>query len=608
MFLDRTTETIWHFLGLMRLFEAQDRQQISYDPFDTDRAPPELDTLTLHQLLKRFEYAPPGYDPDVAERPDAPDLPALAPGVPLGPLGGPGDVVALTGGARGPEPLTAGQVAAPAPPPEVPLGPGALAPNMTVTVTVQINLLFDRDTLDGAEMPVAAWHAVADAMHDVLAAGVAAASPLDLAAFRTPAEASTEAATALIDRAAEEAADTADAAGVRIATGDDAGGVWIDGLRADTLPRISELMPERTAPGPDAPPGQAVLGETHAINAASVLVQRIDAPTILVRGEAVALDMVSQVSLHADPSGGTTTLNAASLTPGATTGDGPGASLGAGWPLRIETTVLDGDLLSFSWTRQVNALDDTDAVWTTSAAAWLQTGANTAVNISSLFADGMLFDMIVVGGDMLSLFGIVQTNALSDLDAILWPGAEETPDNLLANSARLTHQSTDTLTTMPSGMSAPGDDAAIADAAMRFPSALAGDGAMRVLHVTGDFKEIHVIEQSNTLVDHDMARIPGATAISDSGNALVNEAMLQVAGVDSQVIAGGGAYTDAVLHQAGLIAGEAPGTEGAALASEAVVFLADDLLREGAEPTSDPGVTAQPHDDMPADPMQTMLA
>ena len=55
----------------MRLFEAQDRQQISYDPFDTDRAAPELDTLTLHQLLKRFEYAPPGYDPDVAERPAA---------------------------------------------------------------------------------------------------------------------------------------------------------------------------------------------------------------------------------------------------------------------------------------------------------------------------------------------------------------------------------------------------------------------------------------------------------------------------------------------------------------------------------------------------------
>ncbi|REC58470.1 hypothetical protein DRV84_02600 [Rhodosalinus sediminis] len=604
MFLDRTTETIWHFLGLMRLFEAQDRQQISYDPFDADRAPPELDALTLHQLLKRFEYAPPGYDPEVADRPSAPDLPAIAPGVPLGPLGGPGDVVAPASGARGAEPVPAGPVAVPAPLPEVPFGPGALAPNMTVTVTVQINHLSDRDTLDGDAMPVAAWHAVADAMHDVLAAGVAAASPLDLSPFRTPAEATTEAATALIDGIAGEA----DAAGGRIATGDDAAGLWIDGLRADTLPRIADLMPERTAPGADAPPGQAMLGETHAINAASVLVQRIDAPTILVRGEAVALDMVSQVSLHADPGGGTTALNAAALTPGATAGDGPGASLGAGWPMRIETTVLDGDLLSFSWTRQVNALDDTDAVWTTSAAAWLQTGANTAVNISSLFADGMLFDLIVVGGDMVSLFGILQTNALSDLDAILWPGAEETPDNLLANSARLTHQSTDTLTTMPAGMSAPGDDAAIADAAMRFPSALMGDGTMRVLHVTGDFKEIHVVEQANTLVDHDMAHIPGATAISEAGNALVNEAMLQVAGVDSQVIAGGGAYTDAVLHQAGLIAGEAPGTEGAALASEAVVFLADELLGEGAEQTSDPGTSAQPHDDMPADPMQTMLA
>ena len=97
--------------------------------------------------------------------------------------------------------------------------------------------------------------------------------------------------------------------------------------------------------------------------------------------------------------------------------------------------------------------------------------------------------------------------------------------------------------------------------------------------------------------------------VTSGSNLQVNAASIVAQGLDSTVMAGGEAYSDALIYQAELIDDCAPpaGVQMDKLATEAVAFLADDMI--GPAPTDDCGPSVQV-DDCPGtvDVMQTMLA
>jgi hypothetical protein len=149
-----------------------------------------------------------------------------------------------------------------------------------------------------------------------------------------------------------------------------------------------------------------------------------------------------------------------------------------------------------------------------------------------------------------------------------------------------------------------------------------GFETLRALYIEGDLTQINLIDQVNYLGDQDQVRLAAdalaealqgaSVAIAAGANALANLATIKTAGLDTTIMAQGAVYEDAVLYQAGLIDTEAPptGVSLSALASEAVAFLADDMLGsdlakalEGAGAVDDSSSVGTP-----LDVMQTMTA
>jgi hypothetical protein len=127
------------------------------------------------------------------------------------------------------------------------------------------------------------------------------------------------------------------------------------------------------------------------------------------------------------------------------------------------------------------------------------------------------------------------------------------------------------------------------------------------LFVKGDFIKMNLIAQTNIVGDADQvalaldalqSSIAGQVNMTLGSNALLNAASIEDRGVDSLVMAGGDVYSDALIYQAELIDTGASdiGGSAAALASEAVAFLADGMLSpasadedEGLSPVFDSG-------------------
>jgi hypothetical protein len=94
-------------------------------------------------------------------------------------------------------------------------------------------------------------------------------------------------------------------------------------------------------------------------------------------------------------------------------------------------------------------------------------------------------------------------------------------------------------------------------------------------------------------------------------NLLANTATIHDGGLDSVVMAGGDIYTDALIHQAELVSPDASPTGVAqaaqpALASEAVVFLADGMI--DAPGVAEANLAPAAMDGGGVDLMQTMLS
>ncbi|MCV3273587.1 hypothetical protein [Roseobacter sinensis] len=116
-----------------------------------------------------------------------------------------------------------------------------------------------------------------------------------------------------------------------------------------------------------------------------------------------------------------------------------------------------------------------------------------------------------------------------------------------------------------------------------------GTELLRVLYVDGDFKSVNALEQTNILGDADQVHLAVdefAAALQQEielvagSNIAANFAAIRDNGLDSEVMAQGETYSDALIHQANLIDTDPapPGATIADLATEAVAFLADDIV------------------------------
>ncbi len=401
--------------------------------------------------------------------------------------------------------------------------------------------------------------------------------------------------------------------------GEEAMGKIVNGEHVEELPDFLELVPSHHLPDeeddsdyPDLLPTEwdqsddADFGDGHtviaggnlAINEVAITVGWVDAPVIAVAGQSVNLTVVSQVAIVSDVDEGpedsqseTTVVQSSSIAV---------ESNEASWlddnvseegqdPL-VAITWISGDLFVTNFVKQeINATDidhiETQIDATTSL---FVLGDNDLVNEVSVVQLGSYYDLVLIGGDMVSVDFVHQTIALVDDDVVSGVVAEEDNDNLVMNHVELTTIGEDTHEELSETLAEvlplqEMDTDALEDALLNDPQ-FAGMEQVRVLKIEGDLVQVNAVEQVTTLQDQDDIHVQGGNgAIASAlgaGNAVLNAASISTVGVDSVVMASEGEYSDVVLHQASLIdtQDEDLGTE---LANEAIAILMQETSGPG---------------------------
>ena len=449
--------------------------------------------------------------------------------------------------------------------------------------------------------------------------------------------------------------------------GDAAEGIFIDGQQAEEMPVIKDLMPQFLQPkeaeedatitARDHPPDgitqydpapfgvdpghHVVTGGNRVVNETVLKAVWVDAPVIAVSQNVLRLDVISQVNLRMEAAflpdqagaAASLSLNVAQLenysswahdeaqTDGQTGGSG---SLPAFW----NVTRLESDLVMMNWVQQHIFVSDYDRVEVmfSGAATYIGTGENTVFNETLILNLGFHYDLIMVGGDMVTLNQISQINVMLDQDVVTGAvpdGANlHVGDNLQLNMATIATTGIDSQVAQKDHFAKALDDLKAGGKTLSADVArdniFAGKDMLSVLYIDGDLIQTNVIEQINYLGDSDQIHFikdmfstaagPDVTVTSGS-NAQINAAKIISDGMDSIVMAGGEVYSDALIYQVGLIDdGAAPtGVQLGALANEAVAFLADDMIPPA--PEHDFGtVSPSEGSPVPVDIMQTMLA
>lgn len=393
-----------------------------------------------------------------------------------------------------------------------------------------------------------------------------------------------------------------------------------------------------SAPLPfEVDPGHNVVtGANLAVNETVITSKWVDAPVIAVARDFVDLDLVSQVNVRVEggrlPEGALVTpskaLNAASITSeSAFDPDDPPAK-GTGLPGISKIAHVKGDLVAVNWVQQHIFGSDFDRVEIefSATATYISTGENTLVNVTSLIEAGFHYDLILVGGSMISINAIDQISVLLDSDMVsgsMTAGAElHARDNLQLNTAKIEKIGEDTVTEMKDSFKSTLE--AMADTPDHISQAVVedplfeGKAAIKALHVENNLIKMNVIEQYNYVGDSDQIQLAlddfvmmtGAPVTFTTGsNAQLNAARIKDIGLDSTVMAGGEKYSDALIYQAELIDPDAAptGVNLSALTSEAVAFLADDMITGAAK--HEQGRFEPAQDDFSTqDVFQTMLA
>tara|TARA_R110002072_G_scaffold303011_1_gene491319 strand:+ start:13378 stop:15486 length:2109 start_codon:yes stop_codon:yes gene_type:complete len=395
---------------------------------------------------------------------------------------------------------------------------------------------------------------------------------------------------------------------------------------------------------------QVVTGGNKMVNDVVMNVSWLDAPVISVMGGVVDLNLISQVNVlaeHATFSGVlqgslSTTFNVAMMSStsqfaGAETTDASpeqpvedNEDIYMGLPKNWAVTRIEGDVLTVNWVQQYSFMTDDDRadVQITGTNSYIGLGENLIVNLASLAEIGYGYDLIMIGGDLITTNQISQMNVMLDFDSITATGAGPlgvtVSDNLLFNGASISTVGINSYGAMSENFAAASkafaDGAQSIDRDVAHDDVFTGDELLTVLYIAGDFKTVNWVEQTNIMGDSDQVHLALDAFTAKSGmpaklytgsNAEINTASINVYGADSEVRVQGDVYSDALLYQADLIdtTSDPTGVFMPALANEAVLFLADGMITNPSHSSDDPGIVpTSPESIASPDLMQTMLA
>jgi len=387
---------------------------------------------------------------------------------------------------------------------------------------------------------------------------------------------------------------------------------------------------------------ELVTGANLMVNETSISFGWLDAPVIAVMGDVISLNIIVQTNMLVEHGmfGAVGATSAAyntavialqsSVPPlgEGETAETPEAKTELSLPSNWAVTRIDGDLLTVNHVQQYSFQTDFDRadVGFYSASTFITLGDNTVVNLASLLEIGYGYDLIIIGGNMITINQINQLNVLIDSDGVTYSGVFPTTfsagDNLLFNGASISITGIDSYHAMQSNFE--GAANSLAGGATDIGANVARDPVfegidiLRVLYISGDATTINLVDQTNVLGDSDQVHLAldnfqtatGAEiTVTTGSNALINLASISQYGVDSNVSVGGEVYSDAMLYQAGFLDTDANplGVALPALANEAVAFLADDMV--GPDAPEDMGIAPTAIDATSTpDVMQSMLA
>lgn len=660
MLMDQVTEMVAHMIGIFHITLEEERMRDVYEEFkalrsaDPDNEPVEAIThnfkarYDLEDFTPNVRYTPPGDDTPEVFIPQTyyipPYYPAVEPGFMWAPVA----------------PHTW------LPPFDFPTGPGRPLltlepPGGIAVITYQSAYLEDDDWVGGDSALAFAdpsVHLVQLLKYQASAATLAAPVAAEMV---TPGDTAATEAIALHTQIGEVASPAVAGASVTVLHGADAAGIHENGVTVEEVTRLEDVMPgaeedsdaeEDGSPDPfeglddggqsggpfDIDGGHLVVaGSNTLVNEVSISSAWLDAPVISVMGDLINLDVIAQINLLVDRDSGaghgigSATYSSASLSYSATTPDPSDAENppDTGLPSNWAVTRINGDLLSLNQVVQYSFQTDFDRADITfsSANTYLGLGENTVVNVTQLWELGFAYDLILVGGNMISVNWITQTNVLIDNDTVTYsglpPATIDSGGNLLFNGASIHEVGVDTYAPLQPNFAAAADS--LADGALTINQGVAHDSVfegidiLRVLYIEGDFTTVNWIQQTNVLGDSDQVHLAlddfqantGASAnVTTGSNAVINLASINQYGTDSVVMVGGDTYDDALIYQADLIDTDADplGVGMQALAPQAVAFLADGMLLPDTGP-DDAQITPTPTDHVSSvDMLHTMIA
>ncbi|WP_282153465.1 type I secretion protein [Ruegeria atlantica] len=645
MSLDSITETIAHFIGTFELTIEQARLRDQYEEFTALRRKVELDELDdpiSIRIATELDLPPGEYDPlPYKLLPPPADLPL--PPVPDGPL----ELSEIyVGPSFDPDPyipdvqLGTAQTAVLILDPQVP----PLIIGSAVTYTFQAIVLNDNDVIGHGDFrDIEIQIAQGEQMLDVALSMHAIATPsLNIEDYK-----SLEYLESLAEQMQSPMISQIEGVTIHQFHGEDALGVIVNGEVVEEIPDWDDLLPahhqtedEEEDDTPDMTPDEwdrsdddefgeghtVIAGGNLAINEVNITVAWVDAPVIAVGGKSVSLTVVSQVAVVSDIDQGepgvqsdTNVVQASFIGTEASEEwwqDDNEAEPGAE-PI-VSVTWIQGDLWVTNFIKQVIDATDIDKINTeiTASTSLFTLGDNVLSNVTNIVQLGNFYDLIMIGGNMISVDMLHQTIALLDDDVYGEGKPEEGDNNLVMNQANLTTTGEDTVEELDMAHAEAMplqqiDREAFEDALTSNPD-YAGMELLRVLKIDGDLLQVNSVEQVTLLQDQDDISLEAAAAVdaavNGAGNALLNAADITKTGVDSTIMAAGGEYSDLLLHQAALIdIPEVP--DASELANEVIAIIMEETAGIGENAIAQAQSNLTPSENASTDDaMQTMLA
>lgn len=675
------TEMVAHMVGIFHTTTEMERMREAYDKFKAlAAANPDNDPLEATGLTFSVKYTLEGFTPSLRYS----DVPPLAPN---DNFNSPFYSEALSS-----SPIIAPAISAPAA--SQPFfaqmsGAGRVSftlepPGSIVVITAQDAFLIDNDVilLGSGETIFTDPSEFLNQLQSYQTIATAIAAPVN-ASMIVPGESAAQDAIKLHDKISTAEVTTISGVSAQMFHGSDAHGLHINGVVADEIPDLDDLLPafrsddaedegdeaiataetstneaavdhEWPDPFEGLSPGysdtslidiedghEVVVGANLLVNEVVINTAWLDAPVFSVMGDVVNLDVVSQVNVLVDHNYGTSgdfagsnAMNAANLIHTATTPTPEEEEVSedtgyVGLPSNWAVTRIEGDLIAVNQVSQYSFVTDNDRaeITFTSANTYIGMGDNTVINLTDLAELGYGFDLIMIGGNMISVNWISQVNVLIDNDSVTFsgdvPAASSSSDNLLFNNAMINSVGVDSYGEMQSNFEAASENfangAQTIDESVAHDSVFEGTEILRVLYIDGDLTTINWIEQTNVLGDSDQVYLAldnleaatGATvSVTAGSNSTINVATINEFGTDSKVAVNGDVYEDALLYQAELIDTDADplGVAMPALANEAVAFLADDMMSPDIAPDDATIIATASESTASSDVMQSMLA